>query len=298
MLSGDSLKELRIGIGGIVFSTVSNDPYLKLIPETYSRQFATEASPDIVLSCHYGCPENQNVEEKVFDPGDNWCLFRSKEKFVFHLYSRSKSKPYKKLILESDFKSGDIYIERQARPSSNPPINLPAFQYPIDELLMIILLSLGRGIMLHACGIRRDAKGYLFCGTSGAGKSTIADLWNRGKNAAVLSDDRTVIRRINNRFWVYGTPWHGESKFSSPKRAPLKKIFFIRHAKRNIARKLTPLEAASHLISKSFSTFWSKEGMEFTLKFCTELAQKIPCYELGFIPDKSVLDFIGSEIEQ
>ena len=69
-------------------------------------------------------------------------------------------------------------------------------------------------------------------------------------------------------------------------------IFFLKHAKKNIAQKITPVEATSRLIVRSFPTFWDKKGMEFTLKFCTEIAQKIPCYELRFVPDKSVLDFV------
>jgi len=288
------LKELRIGIGGIVFSIVSNDPQLRLKAETCYKEFVTNAIPDIVLSTRYGYPPDKNAEDKIFDSGGNWILSRNNGKLVFRFYSSSKSVSYKKVVLEPDFKFGNIYIRKYSKSSPTLPVAISPFQYPLDELLMINLLSLGRGVMIHACGIRNGAEGFLFPGTSGAGKTTMANLWNSKRGVAVLNDDRIIIREIDNRFWMYGTPWYGDARLGLQERAPLRKIFFIKHAKKNIAEKIAPLEAASRLITRCFPTFWNKKGMEFTLKFCVKLAQEVPCYELGFLPDKSVLDFIRS----
>jgi hypothetical protein len=156
---------------------------------------------------------------------------------------------------------------------------------------MVILLSRGRGVMLHACGVNDSGNGYLFVGRSGQGKSTMAKLWS-GNRVCVLSDDRIIVRKIKQRFWIYGTPWHGESKICSPEKVPLKKIFFLRHAKVNRVKEVDPFDAVSRLICCSFPTFWDKQGMEFTLKFFSDLVKNIPIYELEFLPDKSALDFI------
>jgi hypothetical protein len=190
-------------------------------------------------------------------------------------------------VLEPDFRSGDIYI-RAHEPASflNPLI------YPLNEILMVNLLSLGRGGMFHACGIKDNGQGILFVGASGAGKSTLANLWKKEKDVTILSDDRIIIRRKDGKFWAYGTPWHGDAKVCSPERAPLEKIFFLQHAKVSKVERIEGIDAASKLLVCSFPTFWDKKGMEFTLGFIDELTREVPCYELGFVPNKTVIDFV------
>jgi len=196
--------------------------------------------------------------------------------------------PSRIAVLDSDFKSGDIYIE----PSPPSTVHSYPLDYPLDEVLMMNWLSRGWGIMMHACGVSDNGQSLIFSGTSGAGKSTVADIWKAeisklesrcikpSDNTILLSDDRVIIRKIDGRFFVFGTPWHGDSKVCSPEDAPLDKIFFLQQARENKVKKIDPIKAASRLIVCSFSPFWDKEGMEFTLNYCAELAQKIPCYEL------------------
>ncbi|MCK4648718.1 hypothetical protein KAT51_04255 [bacterium] len=285
----NSLKELRIGIGDIVFSAVSNDPELRLEADARYRQFITNAMPDVVLWAHYGYLLHRSVEKKIFDTGVTWSLYHSEGKIILRVRD-------KLIILKPNFKSGDIYIGAEG---TSPKVEYP-LSYPLDEVLMINLLAQGRGVMIHSCGVSSKGQGLLFAGTSQMGKSTMANLWksqiansksqNEGEN--ILSDDRIIIRKMDGQFQMYGTPWHGDAKICSPERAPLKKIFFLKHDKNNIIKKINPVDATSRLIVCSFPTFWDKKGMEFTLKFCAELAKKVPCYELGFVPDESVLDFV------
>jgi hypothetical protein len=159
---------------------------------------------------------------------------------------------------------------------------------------MINLLSSGLGVLIHACGIRIKSRGIIFPGTSGAGKSTLANLGKSKKDFTVLSDDRIIIRKIDGRFWIYGTPWHGDAQVNSPERAPLERIFFLNHAQENSVSGTERIDATSKLIVCSFPPFWSKEGMEFTLGLIDELTKEVASYELGFLPDKSVFDLIGS----
>lgn len=291
----NSLKELKIEIGDIVFSAVSNDPDLRLGADARYKQFVTSAVPDVVLSAHYGYHLHQNVGKKIFDSGGYWSLFRNDGKLIFCLFSPPSSPfPDKIAVLESNFKSIDIYFKKKPEiPSITTPTINP-FQYPLDELLMINLLSSGLGLLVHACGIRIKGRGIIFPGTSGAGKSTLANLGRGKKDFTILSDDRIIIRKIDGRFWIYGTPWHGDAQVCSPERAPLERIFFLNQALENRAKGIERIDATSKLMVCSFPTFWSKEGMEFTLGFIDELTKEVPCYELGFLPDKSVFDLINS----
>ncbi len=147
--------------------------------------------------------------------------------------------------------------------------------------------------MVHACGIINKEKGLLFCGASGKGKSTLANFWIRENRAAVLSDDRIIIRRKESQFWIFGTPWHGDSKTFSPEKVQLERIFFLNHARENKVVRTKRTEAAAKLLVCSFPTFWDKKGMEFTLGFIDELTREVPCYDLGFLSDKSVIDIVS-----
>jgi hypothetical protein len=107
-----------------------------------------------------------------------------------------------------------------------------------------------------------------------------------------LSDDRIIIRKQHGAFWAHGTPWHGDALSASPASARLDRIYVIRHAQTNVTRRLAASRAASELLVRSFPTFWDADGMGFTLGFLAEMTQEIPCYELGFVPDGSVVDFL------
>ena len=157
---------------------------------------------------------------------------------------------------------------------------------------MVNLLSQGNGVLVHACAVKDGDRGLLFAGTSGAGKSTIAELWNSQGNAAILSDDRVIIRKHEGKFWIYGTPWHGSGRFASPDSVPLTRIYFLKQAPENQLRALKPVDAQTKMLVRSFPTYWNPAGMDFTLGFLDELVQEVPGYELGFVPEDSVVDFV------
>ena len=169
-------------------------------------------------------------------------------------------------------------------------------EYPLDEILMVHLLSFDRGVLLHACGIEYNDGGIVFVGVSGSGKSTIANLYKKIKEVNILSDDRIIVRRQNTSFYIYGTPWHGDSGVCSQRKTPLKAIFFLKHSPQNFCRRLSSVDAVSRLFVCSFPTFWDKRGLEYTLSVCSHLAEDTPCYELGFVPDDSTLEFLNNRL--
>ncbi len=113
-----------------------------------------------------------------------------------------------------------------------------------------------------------------------------------GWRIQVLNDDHTILRKINGQFRVYGTPWHGQGGIALAEDAPLKKIFILKHAPTNQAVRLPPAQAAAMLLVRAFAPLWSAPAMEFTLQFLDELCQAVPCYELGFVPDQTAVEYV------
>lgn len=169
--------------------------------------------------------------------------------------------------------------------------------YDFLQVLLINYFALHKkGIFVHSIGVKDlDGKGLLFAGKSGCGKTTTAKLWHSNSKAMVLNDDRIIVRKFNGKFFIYGSPWHGEFSdylYSKIESAPLEKLFFIHHAPKNIAREISQKKAFNLLYPALFPTFWDKENLENVVSFCESLIKHIPCYSLGFVNNKKVIGFV------
>ena len=279
---------MQLKFAEIIISLTADPPDLVFdVPKVFAP-FLTNGQPDIDLIVRMGLPSFSDSAALVFHTDGNWSLYQENGRYVIPVCFPPGAEPRLIAKMESDFRSGEIIVD------DNRKIRSPFFplEYPLGELLFINLLARGRGVLLHACAVNDGGKGLLFTGTSGAGKSTTANLWQNIPGVTLLSDDRVILRLRNNRFWIYGTPWHGDARAASPEGVPLERIFILKHASRNFATPLDPQDAVSSVLVRTFPTFWDADGMAFTLQFLTDLAETISCYELGFVPDHSMVDFV------
>ena len=190
------------------------------------------------------------------------------------------------LFLPHDFKHADLYFADNCTRFMDPYFG------PTIELLVMHYLAQERGVILHACGIVIEDKGILFLGESGAGKSTLARMWDQESGVDILSDDRVIVRKQDQKFRIYGTPWHGDAAFGSPREARLERIFFLSHGQENSTREMTGLDPVARLLTCSFPSLWDPKAMEFALEFFSQIAAHVPFQELSFRPEKSVLALV------
>jgi len=220
----------------------------------------------------------------------NWALFKNKNYYVLREYPSGKNQHY---ILSHDFSKAEVYLLRKRKDEFS--WNLEEIIYDALQVILIHYFSRRGAIFTHAVGIKDNStKGLLFIGKSGQGKSTSARLWHKHSRAKVLNDDRIILRKIDNKFFIYGSPWHGDFSdylTSRVDRARLKSIFFISHSRKNRASVLKK-RIFSFLYPCLFPAFWDREGLEKTVNMCNELFSKVPCFKLGFRNDKSVIKFI------
>jgi hypothetical protein len=111
----------------------------------------------------------------------------------------------------------------------------------------------------------------------------------------VLSDDRIILRKTEDRIWIYGTPWHGESMLASEANAPLSRVYFLEKGLKNELIPQKSSDSISRLFTCSFPPFYNRDAIGFTLSFLEDVVKTIPCSELKFTPDKSVVEFIKEE---
>ena len=93
----------------------------------------------------------------IFDSGGTWRLLRSGGDFVFAFQSAAGGRvPYKTARFNSTFTAGEVllcrdYFKRHGLDAVYP------LQFPLDELLMVHLLSRGRGMEIHGAALLDDA---------------------------------------------------------------------------------------------------------------------------------------------
>ena len=275
---------IRIGDIGIAFD---GEPRIKPgeIESAY-RPFISTKKPDIHLRMHLGASQIK-VGEKIFESSPIWTLYRQGENFIIKLFE-SMNGLKRILRISRDFTVADLYFTEPNGSFSHP------FFGPTIELLMVNYLAQISSMIVHACGVDYEGKGILFVGESGAGKSTLTKIWNQEPGVEILSDDRIIVRKKNNQYWIYGTPWHGDARVSSPAKVKLEKVFFIKHGRANSAKAVAGSFPVLQFLKASFPPYWDKSCMEFAMEFFNDLVAAVPCRELSFVPDFGIVEFVDN----
>jgi len=140
-----------------------------------------------------------------------------------------------------------------------------------------------KSLLLHASGVERNGKGYVFLGESGAGKSTICRLSEPKYN--ILNDDKISIeyQPCRKRFIMYALD-------CLQKKVGLEGIFFIRQSKRNKLKRVGVKEAIKEGLRNPFdfkraNPFHNFSARKIDLAF--NLFRRTPSYHLYFRKEPS-----------
>jgi hypothetical protein len=280
-------KNIDFRIGGIELGLSLQDNW-EFTPLGRFPDFISNNSPLVNYQVTLKPVSSQPAGFLIFDSGQAWRLFSNGDRKILWVVS-SGFIPRLVGNFSSDYHSGEIFVTKSTIDVGKYVFPL---SYPLGELLMTSLLGTGYGVMLHSCAVIDGENGLVFAGTSTAGKTTTARLWNDNAGVRVVNDDHIILRKIHEQFRMYGTPWHGQGGMALAEDAPLKKIFIIEHAQSNQAVRLSPAQAAAALLVRTFAPLWDAAAMAFTLQFLDELCQVIPCYKLGFVPDQSAVEYV------
>jgi hypothetical protein len=192
----------------------------------------------------------------------------------------------------------DVLLRRPEEPGTlagtSPEQELSLVLVEVLPLPAVVLLSGRQGLFLHSCAVSLEQGGALFSGVSGAGKSTMAELWRRfaPSNSHVIDDEHILARLNGETAWLYGAPWSRGPRAATYSRTPLKAVFFISHAVQNSCIRMSHSEALAELMSQVFLPVWSREQLELTTQTCADLLARADCYRLPFVPNREVIGFV------
>lgn len=242
------------------------------------------------------------------DKKENWRLLRKGSRYI---YKSTLEDKLQVMLINSKFNRVTAFLPTKKDNYDPTPSKKNKFirrhkgytwsaQEIIYDFLQVLLINYlsahQKGMIVHGIGLRdTDGSGLLFAGKSGAGKSTTARIWHKNSRAIILNDDRVIVKKKKNRFFIYGSPWHGDFNDylkSRMEAAPLKRLFFIHHSPKNSLKKIYLREAFGFLFPSLFAAFWDKRSLDKICSFSLEVLEKTPCYNLGFINNNKVIGFI------
>ena len=95
-------------------------------------------------------------------------------------------------------------------------------------------------VAIHTSAIQYRGKAICFLGESGTGKSTHTRLWRENiEDAVLLNDDSPILRIIDGKPWVYGSPWSGKTPCYKNESYPLVACVRLSKALYNKAERLS-----------------------------------------------------------
>jgi hypothetical protein len=273
-----------------VLAVQADRPTAALDPPAAIRPFLARRGGDIRLRYTEEPPPPPGRGRPLFESEGVWRVERARPGLVYSFRVAGRRPPvYKVVAIDERLREGRLHFDASPR---GPRY---ALDYPLDELLFQHRLAREGAVEVHACGIVWRGRALLFCGRSGAGKSTTALLWRRhARGARVLSDDRIVLRPGRAGVRAHGTPWHGDFGLASPASAPLGALFFLRRGRATRLEALSAADAAARLFARSFPPPWDLEGVEGALDACADAATAVPAFALSFRPDRTAVEAVQS----
>lgn len=144
------------------------------------------------------------------------------------------------------------------------------------------------GLMLHASAAALGGRAYLFSGPCGRGKSTHTRLWQQtfGEAVQVFNDDKPALRRLDGRWYAYGTPWCGKDGINLNQKWPLGGICFLEKSQENRIRRLPAAEALPLILAQTTYRL-PPQYMELLLASLDSLLREIPVFLLENRPEEA-----------
>ena len=250
---------VTVEIGGVPIELRTGNPdFRKVIEERY----AGFVNPCAVPACRFEVqltakrvPSDEDVS--VIRRGSTWCLQRGDFRAEWDLERR----------------------EGWIRQCANP--------YSIDSVLRIthsLLLAMEGGFQMHASSAIRNGRAFLFAGVSGAGKTTTVRL--APSDALVLTDEISYVRKTENGYRAYGTPFAGElARPGANASAPVQRVCLLKQSQKNRVRPVKRADAIRALMRHVLFFAQDDELVERVLDAVVHFASSVEVMEMEFTPD-------------
>lgn len=203
--------------------------------DVFSKKFKNQRSEFFVEPEIFESPIN-NFNYLIGNPAIYNITFKeNKNKFIFYAYNFAS-------ILNLKKPSNCILALGQER--------CDIIANEIENFLRVyssIILPNYDSILFHSSAVLTKKGAFVFFGNSGAGKSTIANIF-RSENFKVLSDDLNILI-LKNGLQIASSPFLSEIDCAEEGTFPVKKIFYLKKDKENFIEKISPIQQKAYFFA-------------------------------------------------
>ncbi|KGK91409.1 hypothetical protein DP73_03865 [Desulfosporosinus sp. HMP52] len=149
------------------------------------------------------------------------------------------------------------------------------------------------GTVIHSSALKYKDRAFIFSAPSGTGKSTHTKLWQKHvNNVTILNDDTPAVRIIEDRPFIFGTPWSGSSLIHCNDSAPLEAIVILEQAEENRIRLLNNQEAILRVMPRVFLPYFDRKMMETSIGIFDKIISVVPIYLLQCRADQAAVEMV------
>jgi len=109
-----------------------------------------------------------------------------------------------------------------------------------------------------------------------------------------LGEDQILLRYLDGKFWVFGSPWHEDHSLCSQTGAPLKAVFFLEKKGITSLAPIQPLEGVTRLLQTAFIPYYRPQLVQGILDRLAILSEIMPMFKLSYPLGSDVLPLILS----
>lgn len=208
---------------------------------------------------------------------------RGKDGWLMRVSQIAQSPICCELQSDKDFTQGELHIAS----------GYQDVRFCIDNALMLMFAFRTAPLMtleMHAAVVVKggdEARGYLFLGHSGTGKSTHARQWLQAfPDAWLLNDDNPILRVMDDgNVYVFGSPWSGKTPCYNNAHARVGSIIKLSQAPFNELQALTLPQAYAYILSSASGLKTDQQMADHLYNSIKHIITHVKCYHLNCLPN-------------
>lgn len=153
-------------------------------------------------------------------------------------------------------------------------------------------------IVMHASYVDWNGKAILFCGQSGAGKSTQASLWEKYEGAEIINGDRVLLKKKDGIWHAYGYPCCGSSAICKNEMLQVHAIVMLEHGTDNIIQPMSVGSKMRAFIAGSERYLWDDSELDQVCAIAEQIIAEVPMYRFSCTPDRDAVDALKQKLEE
>ena len=204
--------------------------------------------------------------------------------YVFRIYDTNEQLAAT-MASDAQFKNNKVRLHSE---------DITSKTFGINNTLMIAFAfssAYHSTLMMHSSVIKKDGRGYMFLGKSGTGKSTHSSLWLKHiEGTELLNDDNPILRIIDGKAIVFGTPWSGKTPCYKQDYAPVGGIVMLEQKPFNHIDKENVVTALTSMLCSCSIMIWDKPSYNALMNTISNIITLVGIHHLGCLPDKAAAE--------